>query len=152
MRNEDLYHYEGLNELAFNFPEMSKKDLEQAGAQRAAELMAQGEHNEYQALAAGERLKTFAESFCKQLRKDIHALPEKNYKAYGVEFSTMNTGDRYDYAADPIYADIARQLKEREDLLKLALKSANPIYDHEGIEVPKVPVKTFGSEVIKLKF
>jgi hypothetical protein len=79
-------------------------------------------------------------------------LPEKNYKAYGVEFSTMNTGDRYDYAADPIYADIARQLKEREELLKLALKSANPIYDHEGIEVPKVPVKTFGSEVIKLKF
>jgi hypothetical protein len=48
MRNEDLYHYEGLNELAFNFPEMSKKDLEHAGAQRAAELMAEGEHNEYQ--------------------------------------------------------------------------------------------------------
>jgi hypothetical protein len=30
------------------------------------------------------------------------------------------------------------QLKEREELLKTVLKVENPVYDSEGIEIPKV--------------
>jgi hypothetical protein len=152
MRNEDLFHFESMNEMSFNFPEMTKKELELAGIQKAAEMMAEGEMDEFKALASAERLKTFAEAFAKQVRKDIVNLPEKQYKAFGVEFSMSNTGDRYDYSKDPVYAGIEKQLNQRQELLKLAIKSDTPIYDSEGIEVPKVGVKTYGSEVIKLKF
>jgi hypothetical protein len=63
-----------------------------------------------------------------------------------------NTGDRLDYATDPIYAQIQEQLKEREALLKVAFKSKQPIYDEHGAEVPKVPVKTHGKEALVVKF
>lgn len=152
MSNEELYHYESLNELAFNFPEMSKRELEQAGAHQAQQLMEQGELNEYQALASAERLKTFAESFCKQIRKDIHTLPEKNYKAYGVEFSMRNSGDRYDWEFDDVYLSLKNQMEQRVELLKTALKSDSPIYDSDGVEVPKCPIKSHGSETLILKF
>jgi hypothetical protein len=152
MENKDLYHYESLNEMAFNFPEMTKRELEQAGAQRAADLMASGELDEYQALASAERLKVFATSYCEQLRRDIHQLPEKNYKAHGVEFSMRNTGDRYDWEFDDVYLSLKNQLKQREDLLKVALKSDAPIYDADGVQVPKCPVKSSGGEVLTLKF
>jgi hypothetical protein len=42
------------------------------------------------------------------------------------------------YADDPIYAEMQSQLKEREELLKTVLKVENPVYDSEGIEIPKV--------------
>jgi hypothetical protein len=64
----------------------------------------------------------------------------------------MNTGDRKDYSSDPIYADLERQLKERKELLDTAFKSTKPMYDEHGAEVPKVPIKTFGGEVLKIKF
>lgn len=151
MSNEELYHEESLNELAFNFPELSKKQIEEKGYLSAFNMMHEGEVNEFQALASAERLKVYTEAFCKELRKQIQ-LKDKSFKAFGVEFSLSNTGDRYDYDQDDVYKKLKDQLKEREDLLKLALKSSKPLYDSDGVEVPKVGVKTFGSEVIKLKF
>lgn len=152
MNNSELYHYESLNELAFNFPEMSKRELEAEGAKRAAELMAEGEINEFKALASAERLKSFADAFANRLRKDIISVPEKNYKAHGVEFSISNTGDRLDYEQDDVYKSLKEQLKSREELLKVSYKQKEPMYDSDGVEIPKVGIKTFGSEVLKLKF
>jgi hypothetical protein len=37
-------------------------------------------------------------------------------------------------------------------LLDTAFKSTKPMYDDYGVEVPKVPIKTFGGEVLKIKF
>lgn len=152
MRNEDIYHYESLNEMAFNFPEMSKREIEAQAAHNAAQMMEQGEANEWQTLAAAERLKAYAESFIKVIRNSITGTPEKNYKAHGCEFSMMITGDRLDFEQDDLYNSIKEQLKEREDLLKLAYKSTQPIYDADGVQVPKVGIKTHGSEVLKIKF
>lgn len=146
-----MYHEESLNEMAFRFPELSKKEIEQQGYLKAFNMMQEGEHDEFRLLASAERLKTYTESFCKELRKHVN-LTEKTYKAHGVEFSTMNTGDRYDFEQDDVYKTLKEQLKEREDLLKLALKSKNQIFDADGVEVPRVGIKTYGSEVIKLKF
>lgn len=151
MSNEEMYHNESLNEMAFNFPELTKKEIEEKGYLSACNLMHEGEINEYQALASAERLKTYTDAFCKEIRKKI-TLKDKNYKAFGVEFSLSNTGDRMDWAQDDVYASLTKQLKEREELLKMALKSSKPIYDSDGVEIPKVGVKTYGSEVIKLKF
>jgi hypothetical protein len=40
-----------------------------------------------------------------------------------------------------MWQQLKHKLQQREDLLKIALKSDDPIYDSEGVEVPKVSVK-----------
>jgi hypothetical protein len=152
MKNEELYHFHSLEEFGQRFPNMSKREIEAYAEHQAQLLFDEGELNEFQMLSTAVRMETMASTYGKEVRKRIQEVPEKNYKAFGCEFSTMNTGDRKDYSADPIYADLEKQLKERKELLDLSFKSTQPIYDNHGAEVPKVPIKTFGSTVIKVKF
>ena len=152
MRNEDLLHEANNNDLSIRFPELSKKEIEIVATEKAKNLINEGELNEFQALASVTRLETFCSAFKKELRNTMPEIPEKEYKAYGVSFSTMNTGDRLDYESDEVYKELNDKLKARQELLKLAYKSKDSIFDSEGVEVPKVGIKTFGSEVIKLKF
>ena len=46
---------------------------------------------------------------------------------------------------------LKHKLSQREELLKLALKSDEPIYDGEGVEVPKVSVK-YASDSLSIKY
>lgn len=152
MKNEELYYQMSWAEMCARYPEMSKAQIEEQAQAQADLLMSEGEVDEFQAIAIIERNKTFWATISDKMREKIGELPEKNYKFWGCEFSKRNTGDRLDYAADPIYAQIQEQLKEREALLKAAFKSTKPIYDEHGAEVPKVPVKTFGKETLIVKF
>jgi hypothetical protein len=152
MSNEELYHEHLTGEMLMAFPEMSKKEIIAQAEANARELLDKGEVNEFDSLAAAERLKYFADYFQKQIRKGIDTLPEKTYKRSGVEFSLRNTGDRLDYAQDELFAQLTEKLKQRKDLLNLAYKSNESIYDNEGVEVPKVGIKTHGGEVLTLKF
>jgi hypothetical protein len=152
MKQEEIYHITSEQGFAALLPELNKREIEAYSIAKANDLFEQGEFDEFQVLAVAERHKVATETFCKEVRQRIKELPEKNYKAYGCEFSTMNTGDRKDYSSDPIYADLEKQLKQRKELLDLAFKSTQPIYDEHGAEVPKVPIKTFGGEVLKIKF
>ena len=65
----------------------------------------------------------------------------KSFEAFGKTFEIRNGGTLLQYEDDPIYAEMKAKLKEREELLKTALKSSDTIYDSEGLEVPKVSVK-----------
>ncbi len=56
-----------------------------------------------------------------------------------------------DYEKDPVYADLLAQLKQRKELLDLAFKSKDPIYDADGVEVPKVPVKSYRKDSLRIK-
>jgi hypothetical protein len=153
MENKDLYHYESLNELAYNVPEMSKKDIQEHGHQQAVELMAAAEKDEFKALAIAERYSAFTESFCATLRNKIMGRGfDDKFSAHGVEFSTRSTGDTYDFRVDDVYAKIEKELKDREELLRLAIKSEKPIYDSDGVEVPRVPKKRSGYKTLTLKF
>jgi hypothetical protein len=152
MKTEEIYHITSEQEFAARLTELNKREIEAYAMAKANDLFEQGEFDEFQVLAVAERHKVATETFCKEVRSRIKELPEKNYKAFGCQFSTMNTGDRKNYSSDPIYADLEKQLKERKELLDLAFKSDKPIYDEHGAEVPKVGIKTYGSEVLKIKF
>ena len=65
-------------------------------------------------------------------------MPLENFEAFGIKGTYRNGGESLNYKEDPIYSDIQLQLKEREELLKVASKSNNEIYDESGILVPKV--------------
>ena len=43
-------------------------------------------------------------------------------------------------------------LKVREDLLKMANRTSSPIFDGDGVEIPKVGIKTYGSVVPNISF
>jgi len=76
-----------------------------------------------------------------------HIIDNPKQKVLGIEFNPVNGGETLNYKDDPIYLDIFDELKEREELLKLAYKSKNEIYDSEGVQVTKVSSSTRKSSV-----
>ena len=151
MKTEEIYHNAQWEQMEARLG-MSKNEIQLEAQHQLEQVWEQGEIDEWKLLAITARNKAFWETFEKSAREKVNGVPERNYKAFGCEFSTMNTGDRKDYSSDPIYADLENQLKQRKDLLDVAFKSTQPIYDEHGAEVPKVPIKTYGGEVLKIKF
>jgi hypothetical protein len=151
MKQEEIYHNAQWEAMEARL-QMSKHDIQLEAQKQLQQILDAGETDEYKLLAITERNKTFWEIFSTEVRAKVGETPERIYKAFGCEFSMRNTGDRLDYASDPIYAQIQEQLKEREALLKTAFKSKTPIYDEHGAEVPKVPIKTYGKETLIVKF
>lgn len=134
---------------------LDKKGLSNFGQIHARNLLEDGFHESVvltvQAKKAIEYLKAFALECDYQTRKDL--MEQYNSKAdiFGANLSLSSSGDRLDYEADPIYYELKTKLKEREDLLKLAFKSSDSIYDAMGAEVMKVPIKTHSKETLKVK-
>ena len=151
MKTEEIYHNAQWEQMEARLS-MNKNEIQLEAQHQLEQVWEQGEVDEWKLLAITARNKAFWETFEKSAREKVNGVPERNYKAFGCEFSTMNTGDRKDYSSDTIYADLENQLKQRKDLLDVAFKSTQPIYDEHGAEVPKVPIKTFGGEVLKIKF
>lgn len=151
MKQEEIYHNAQWEQMEARLS-MSKNEIQLEAQHQLEQVWEQGEIDEWKLLAITARNKAFWETFEKSAREKVNGVPEKTYKAFGCEFSTMNTGDRKDYSEDPFYADLEFRLKQRKELLDLAFKSSEPIYDQYGCEVPKVPIKTFGGEVLKIKF
>lgn len=131
-------------------PTFTKKEAVASGKKAAKEILDRGEITPVHALSNICRLKEWVNALESELRDSI-VIPETQTEN-GVEFSLRNTGDRLDYDKDPVVADLKKQLKEREELVKLATKSSGEIYDGEGTRVEKVPVKTVGKQVLALKF
>jgi hypothetical protein len=63
-------------------------------------------------------------------------LPEENFEAFGVKGTYRNGGAVINYDEDEIYLKIKKELKDREELLKLA--QTQDVFDAYGNEVPKV--------------
>lgn len=64
------------------------------------------------------------------------SLPQENFEAYGVKGTYRAGGDSINYAEDPIYAELKKDLDNRTDLLKMAQKQ--DAFDAYGSQVPKV--------------
>lgn len=139
-----------LVQMRDHFPQLSKKQLISNGKEAAKQILDKGEIEPVKALANAARLKEFINSLESELKSNVHIVETQTEN--GVEISLSNTGDRLDYEKDEIYKELSEKLKERGELLKLSFKSKGTFYDEEGIEVPKVPIKTPSKEVIKLKF
>ncbi len=131
-------------------PDFTRKKAQEHGKKAANEVLDSGNTTPIKALTNAVRLKEFINSFESELRSKIEITEETTEN--GVKFTIMNTGDRLDYEQDEKYKELSDKLKERGELLKLAYKSKDTIYDSEGEEVPKVGIKTHGKETIKLSF
>lgn len=67
-----------------------------------------------------------------------HIIDTEKVTVLGVEFSPVNGGETFNYKEDEIYLTLFNDLKEREELLKLAYKAKNEFFDQYGNTIPKV--------------
>lgn len=135
------------------FKGKTRKEVIQSAEQFADELIQSGEFKSDEALTRLVKLNDYITAFEKKLRADIEDDMVGNDKITlsGVTIACSEGSQRINFKEDPIYCELQDALKEREDLLRVALKSSKPIYDNEGIEIPKVSV-SFTKSSIKVSY
>lgn len=113
----------------------SKKEIQLTSKKFVTELLDAGEINKVEVYAQALRLKEALSIIEAELKE---SLGQENFEAFGIKATFRNGGEMVNYSDDPVYLDFQKKLKDREDLLKIALKSDSTIYDSEGWEIPKV--------------
>lgn len=113
----------------------NKKEIQFSAKKFITEVLEAGEVDKYELIAQAKRMQEALEVINTELLK---VLPQENFEAFGLKGTFRNGGDTINYKDCEIWSDIQKELKEREELLKLALKSDKEIYDETGVLVPKV--------------
>ena len=126
----------------------TKKEIELNAKKFASNLIEVGEIDKYEAFTQAVRLSNAMEIVKDEIKSH---LPKEKHIAFGVEISPIAGRQMIQFQDDEMWQQLKHKLQQREELLKLALKSDEPIYDSEGVEVPKVSVK-YASDSIQVKY
>ena len=118
----------------------TKKEIQFSAKKFAKELIDKGEVDKVELFAQAVRLNEVLSIITDELK---NTLSSENFEAFGIKGTFINGGSTPNYKECEIWSDIAKELKERQELLKLAMKSDKEIYDEAGVLVPKV------SEIIR---
>lgn len=113
--------------------DFTKKEAIATGKKMIEDLLESGESDKLQVMANIARLKEVVNSADSELRKH---LPNEKTTCFGVTFNPVNGGSTVNYSEDPIYLQLEKDLKARQELLKLAQKQ--DVIDVYGNDVPKV--------------
>jgi hypothetical protein len=113
----------------------TKKEAILTGKRMVDDLLEAGEVEPLKVWTNICRLKEVINSADARFRDKIEIIEKESIN--GVEFSAVQGGETINYKDDEIYMDIFNELKEREELLKIAFKSKNEIYDQNGVLVTK---------------
>ena len=111
----------------------TKKEIQLSSQKFISEILDAGEIDKFELLAQAKRMGEALDIINAELLK---VLPQENFEAYGLKGTFRSGGDTINYAEDRIYATIKKELDDRAELLKLALKQ--DMFDAYGNEVPKV--------------
>jgi len=135
-----------------SMPIESKKDAVKLGETNAKQIIEAGEQDLFKLSSQSFRLEEFLKAFNKQLRNGVQdELNGGKFEAYGMEFTEKNGSSRLNYKDDEVWLELNAKLKEREELLKVAEKSKEQIFDNEGVEVPRVS-RSGGGEILNVKY
>lgn len=115
----------------------TKKEAIQTGEDMIAKIKDQGNVDKIDVLTNITRLMDVLGIVQSGLKKD---LPIEKFSKNGMEFNYVQGGDIPQFDEDPIYAELKKDLKDREELLKLAIKQ-DGIIDKYGNDVPRVSTK-----------
>ena len=111
----------------------NKKEVQFSAKKFITEILEAGETDKYELLAQAKRMLEALDVINAEL---VKVLPQENFEAYGMKGTFRSGGDTINYSDDAIYATIKKDLDDRAELLKLALKQ--DVIDAYGNEVPKV--------------
>lgn len=136
-------------ELAQLYPAtFTKKEAVKTGENLAKNIIDNGNVSKHTALANLVRLNTVISSAIDNLKSSVSDI---SVTEMGIEFKPTNGRKMVQYSEDPIWVEIQKELKDREILLNTSLKVDAPVFDNEGIEIPKVGVK-FANDSLVIKF
>ena len=113
----------------------NKKEIQFTSRKFIKEILDDGESNPYELIAQAKRMQEAIDVVTSEL---LAILPQENFESFGLKGTFRNGGDTVNFKDDEIWSDIQRELKEREELIKVALKSDKDIFDENGVQVPKV--------------
>lgn len=115
-----------------------------------------GEVNGLEVFAVFKKLEKIFDEAKKKAEKyafdEAEKVNEKTFTNFGCQFTIKQGYAQYNYEEDHVYSDLKEKLKNREELLKLALKSKDIIFGSDGVEVPKVSVKGYTKDSLSIKF
>ena len=92
--------------------------------------------------------------FSNVLVKEAETEAKMVWETHKIDYPSMSYttgGTIYDWDQDPVYASIKLMLSQRVELLKTAVKMKDQIFDGEGTEVPKCPIKGYRKDSINVK-
>jgi hypothetical protein len=118
-----------------SFPiHFGKKDYISRGKEIVSSVLQDGEIDKMEFWTKVAKIKEIINAMDSQLREEI-SLTEKT-TLHNVEFNPVQGGFTINYDEDIVYQEFKKQLKEREELLKLAQRI--DVFDAYGNDVPKV--------------
>lgn len=126
----------------------TKKEVQLSSKKFVKEIIDNGEIDTIELLTQAVRINEALQIVTDELKNSI---PQENFEAFGVKGTYRNGGSTLNYSEDPIYNELKEKLKEREELLKASKKISDPVYDSEGIEVPKVS-ESFRKSSLSISF
>jgi hypothetical protein len=144
--SKQLFELMQQQQIAESYP--TKKQVQANAIEFANHLINNGEHEKLEMFSQAVRIKETINTIYDAIKESI---PAEKQIAYGIEINPVNGRQMIQFAEDEVYANLQKQLKDREELLKVALKTETPFYDNEGFEVPKVSVK-YASDSLNVKY
>lgn len=115
----------------------TKKEAIETGNNIILDIKENGDVDKIDVLTNVTRLMEVLGTVQSAIKKD---LPIEKFSKNGMEFNYVQGGDIPQLEEDEIYSILKKELKEREELLKLALKQ-DGLIDKYGNDVPKVSTK-----------
>jgi len=113
----------------------SKKEIQLSAKSFVSNLLDAGTTDKMELYAQAVRINEALQIVTDELKNSI---PQENFEAFGIKGTYRSGGETLNYKEDLVYAELEAKLKERAELIKVATKSKDTIYDSEGVEVTKV--------------
>jgi adenylosuccinate synthase len=135
MKSKDLFSLMRQQEIETQNFLPNRLEIQLSAKTFIKEVLDAGEIDKIELLAQAKRMGEALDVINAEL---IKVLPQENFEGYGLKGTFRSGGETINFKDCEVWNDINRELKEREELLKLALKSQNEIYDAAGVQVPKV--------------
>jgi predicted HTH transcriptional regulator len=126
----------------------TKKEAQKTGLNLASQIINGGEVSKHEALANLVRLNEVISNAITEIKESV--IFDK-VTVLGVEFTPTNGRIMYNFKEDYLWNELNNKLKQREELLKVALKSDDIIFDSDGVEVTKVTT-TNSKSSLTIKF
>jgi hypothetical protein len=113
----------------------TKKEIQLSAKSFVSNLLDAGATDKMELYAQAVRINEALQIVTDELKNSI---PQENFEAFGIKGTYRSGGESLNYKEDYVYAELEQKLKERAELIKVATKSKDTIYDSEGVEVTKV--------------
>jgi hypothetical protein len=113
----------------------TKKEIQLSAKSFVSNLLDAGATDKMELYAQAVRINEALQIVTDELKNSI---PQENFEAFGIKGTYRSGGETLNYKEDLVYAELEAKLKERAEIIKVATKSKDTIYDSEGVEVTKV--------------